>query len=419
MNKGEKNKHSCLEWSQLFISFMIPAAIAIYTVLENNRELAIASQHRVQDLDIADDQRKETVLRQYQKTLCQLIEKYGSQFNQSSEVSLVARFATLSASRQLDSHRRNFLIRLLYNAKLITYDSINDQPKISLESANLTELSLIDGTVGQTLVHIYMAGAIMTKANFHGINIHGAIFNGAKLKNADFSSTTNSLYCSDMSCVGPNSASLYFEESDLTSALFSNAIYDNASFHMAKMSNTNLHRFRCDLCFFGVANMTQTNLQYVEISRSSFTISMFIQAVIHQSNFYENVDFSVADMSYTHVSHSKFTECLFDSTNLKSVTLHYNTFTKSTFKSAKMFEISILHSIFIDVNFTSADLSKSNWQYVRCERCIFNLVNFNRTDLSNSIFIESDFGNATITEDQLNQVSSLKGSILPNGTVVG
>ncbi|CAF4644798.1 unnamed protein product [Rotaria sp. Silwood2] len=397
---------------------MIPAMIAIYTILENNRELAIATQHRIQDLAIADDQQKDTILRQFQRTLFQLIEKYGPQLNKSSAASLVVRFATLSASRQLDPHRRNFLIRLLYDAKLITYDSISNQPRVSLASANLTELCLIDGTVGQTLFHICMEGAIMTKANFHGINMHGAIFNGAKLKNADFSSTTNSLYCSDIECFGPRSASLYFDNSDLTSALFFDAIYDNVSFHMAQMSNANFPFFRCDFCFFHLANMSQTSLHYVEMSRSSFTMSTFIQSEIHDSNFYENVDFSNTDMSYAHLIHNNFTKCLFDRTNLRNVTFHYNKIVKSIFTEAKMFGMSILHSIFIDVNFTGADLSKSSCQYVRCERCRFNLVNFNRTDLSNSMFIESDFRNATISEDQLNQISSLEGSILPNGSVI-
>ncbi len=92
---------------------------------------------------------------------------------------------------QLDPDRRNFLIHLLYDTKLITYHLISDQIPISLELINLTNLCSIDGFAEQTLTHISMEGAIMIKADFHSINLEGAIFNRAILSNADFSYTTN------------------------------------------------------------------------------------------------------------------------------------------------------------------------------------------------------------------------------------
>jgi hypothetical protein len=145
MKVNENKKPLWFEWIQLIISFSVPAIIAIYTILENNRDLSIAARNRAQDLEIADNQQKDLILRDYQKTISKLIERYGPQLNGSTSTSLVVRFATLSALNQLDLNRRNFLLRLLYDTKLITYYSIFDQIPVSLELANLTDVCLVDG----------------------------------------------------------------------------------------------------------------------------------------------------------------------------------------------------------------------------------------------------------------------------------
>ncbi len=418
MTESQKHKHSCYEWIQLFIAFSIPVAIAVYTVLENNRDFTISSRNRAQDLEMAANQQSDAVIHDYQETLCKLIEKYGPQLNQSLSVSSVARFATLSALSQLDPVRRNFIIRLLYDAKLIIYLSVFDQPAVSLESANLTDLCLIDGTYPQTLHHLSMEAAIMTRVDFHSINIHGATFNKAILTNADFSGTRNILQCENEGCLGPNGASLYFQGSDLTSASFANAIYESVFFDSAKMIKTNLHSFQCASCCFLLADMTQTSLRNVDIRQSSFGLARLNRAEIHQSIFSANVDFGGADMGLSNVSHNNFTQCQFNYTQIRDAKFQYNTIVNSTFVKAIMVRISIKHDIFINVNFTNAQITESIWRYVKCERCTFNSVNFHKTDLTTSMFINSDFRDSIISEDQLNQAASLKGSILPNGTVI-
>jgi len=232
----------------LFILFLIPIAIIVHTVTENNREYTISSSNRAQDIEIGDNQRRNIVLHKYLKTLNDLIENYGPQLNESRSAPLAASFATLSALNQLDPDRQRFLIRLLYDTKLITYDSISDRIPISLKSVNLTNLCLIDGFVEQTLTHISMEGAIMIKADLHGINLEGAIFNRAILTNADFSDTKNDWLCDndDMTCGERNNPLIYFENADLTSASFSRAIYSNVTFTSSKMININLKSFMCE-----------------------------------------------------------------------------------------------------------------------------------------------------------------------------
>jgi hypothetical protein len=126
--KEEKKKYCCswFEWIQLIISISIPVAIAVYTILENNRDSAIAIQNRAQDLEIVYHRRQETIFQDCLKKLGKLVEE----LNRSSSAVLVARFTTLSALNQLDCDRRNFLVRLLYDTGLITYHSDDSQPPI-------------------------------------------------------------------------------------------------------------------------------------------------------------------------------------------------------------------------------------------------------------------------------------------------
>jgi hypothetical protein len=71
MRKEKKNDHSYLEWIQFFISFSVPIATVVYTILENNRD---------EDLQIADNQQKDLILHEYQKTLSQLVENQNQLF---------------------------------------------------------------------------------------------------------------------------------------------------------------------------------------------------------------------------------------------------------------------------------------------------------------------------------------------------
>lgn len=160
--KQDHRSPICFDWIQLFISFSIPIVIGVYTLLENNRELAISSYNRAQDLQIADDQQKDLILHECQKTLAMLIDKYGTELNGSSSASLVARFATLSALNRLDSDRRNCLAHLLYEAKLITYRSNDYRAPVSLQSANLTDLNMVEGSERKILFNLSLESTIMT-----------------------------------------------------------------------------------------------------------------------------------------------------------------------------------------------------------------------------------------------------------------
>ncbi|CAF0855414.1 unnamed protein product [Rotaria sordida] len=412
--KEENNKYSCFEWIQLFVSISIPVAIGVYTVLQNNRDFAIANHNRKQDLDIADDQQQDLILHECQKTLSKLIEKYGTELNESSSAALVARFAALSALNRLDSDRRNFLIRLLYEAKLITYQSDDYRSPVLLQSANLTDLNLIGEFERRVLFHLSLEDTIMTRADFHEINICGARFNGAILINADFSSTQNTPPMDDeISILKYSSSQLFFNKANLTSASFFSATYDNVDFTHVIMNNADLNRFFCSNCLFDSTSMIKVNLKNADIKYSSFMFAKLDYANLYRSNFGLDVDFYRTDVNHVNGAYTNFIQCALNKTKLMNSTFDHAVFINSTFSNAYMHKISMKYSKIINGNFTGADLSDSNWQYAHCQRCIFNEANFTNADLFGATFIECDFQSSTIVKKQLTQTASLKWSILP------
>jgi len=415
MTENKKRHHSCFQWIQLFVSISIPVAITVYTILENNRDLAIATNNRLQDLDIAYHQQQDLIVQECLKILSKLIEKHGPVLNESLSVSLAARFVTLSALHRLDRDRRNFLVRLLYQSKLITYRSNDYQSPISLHSANLTDLNLIDQGDYTALFHLSLQDTIMTKANFRSSNIHGGRFNKAILSNADFSSTHNSLSFSGFDDIGckSNSQQLSFERANLTSTSFVFATYDNVDFSLAIMKNANLNNFSCENCTFSTAIMSKINLQYGTIESSFFTFTELDYANLYGATFTNNVDFYGAVMYNINGAYTSFTQCNLTGAKLFNTIFDHAAFINTIFSKAQMKNVSMQYTRIINGTFTNTDLSQSNWRDAFCERCIFNGANLTNADLLGASFIESDFRNCIITNEQLKQIASLDNSILP------
>jgi uncharacterized protein YjbI with pentapeptide repeats len=414
MPENRKPNHSCFEWIQLFISISIPVAIAVYTVLENNRDLAIATNNRAQDLDIAYHQQQDLIVQECLKILSKLIEKYGSTLNENVSASLAARFVILSAIYRLDRERRNFLVQLLYQSKLITYQSNDYQPPVSLHSANLTDLDLIDECDNIKLVYLSLENTIMTKANFHKSHIHGGRFNNAILSNADFSGTHNSLSPDENDDIDftHNSYQSSFEHANLTSTSFVFAAYDNVDFSLAIMQNANLKNFFCENCMFSSTMMSKIDLQYGRIQYSSFMFAILDYANLYGSIFGIEVDFYEATMHNINATYTNFTQCELTGAKLSNTIFDHAVFINTIFSGAQMKNVSMEYTRIINGSFTNTDLSQSYWRYAFCQRCIFDQANFTNADLFGASFIESDFRNSTITKEQLKQIASLENSIL-------
>jgi hypothetical protein len=86
--------------------------------------LEIARNQRTQDLQIADDQQKANILAAYESFLVDHLNRYGMTLDENTSARFVARFKTLTTVNQLDRTRKTYLIRSLFEAKLIVITMI-------------------------------------------------------------------------------------------------------------------------------------------------------------------------------------------------------------------------------------------------------------------------------------------------------
>ena len=419
--KEKKTGPSLFDWIQLIVSISIPVAIAVYTVLENNRELSIAIANREHDLDIADNEQKDFILNECQKVLNRLFEKYGTQFEPGSSASLIARFAVLSALDRLDATRRNFLVRLLYETKLITCKTVFCKPSIDLQSVNLMDLSLSRPYKSHDLLyHISLENAVLSRANFSTMNIYGGKFNGAILDDADFTWTRNDFAfeaCQGEFCMENVSAPLSFGKANLNGASFRAASYGRADFTDAKMVNANLKMFYCTNCQFIGTNMNSVDFRSGQFENTSIYFSSLDHANIYGSKIGPNVEFYGYSMQNANAQYTNFSQCQIVDVDLQNTLFNHASFHNVNFTNTKMMNVCMESSRVTYTRFTSISLSGSNLRYAYFEQCVFDGVDFTRADLSHAMFIKCDLMNTTIAESQLKQTASLQYSLLPSTIV--
>ncbi|UJR29248.1 hypothetical protein I4U23_010462 [Adineta vaga] len=184
------------------------------------------------------------------------------------------------------------------------------------------------------------------------------------------------------------------------------------------MINANLDSLSCVSCNFSFSSMRKVDMINVTIEKSMFDFVELPNASLHRAKFGKHVSFYGSSMYGVNGTYTYFKHCQFEFARLNYAILDYTKIEESKFYNAQIIGTSMKYGVLIRVNFTSAYLFKSKWNHIRCEQCIFHSTNFTDTDLTNAMFIQSDFRYALITEEQLRQAASLKGSILPNGTVV-
>jgi len=185
-----------LEVVQLIIALFVPLTIIVYTVMQNNTEISIAQENRLQDLKIADerhqqdinlsnDQQEEATLVQYFNSLGKLLEKNEKLINETN----IARFKTLTALAQLKSKRKGFLIRSLIENKLIIMNNGKDSI-LDLSLADLTGLDLTKNMLANNEMRCaILSQTTLTNASFRGMTLDGSTFTESLLVNSDFSSS--------------------------------------------------------------------------------------------------------------------------------------------------------------------------------------------------------------------------------------
>ncbi len=223
------------DWLQLLI---IPLVLAGGTVWFTNRQNEAAAR-------VAEDQRAETTLQSFIDHMSDLIlhEKL-CESSHSAHVRSIARARTLTALRNLDSHRKVVLLRFLYDSRLI------DRGKgvVDLRGANFDYVKL-DHTLlpGVNLRGAKMRGTLCEGANFTGADLGGAdladsILHGAVFRDANLGGKATSDFDLDTApslTVTANGAD-DLPGANLSRASLTNAVLDDATLDHANMVRTDV-----------------------------------------------------------------------------------------------------------------------------------------------------------------------------------
>jgi uncharacterized protein YjbI with pentapeptide repeats len=152
------------DWLKLLI---VPAVIAAGGLWFN-------AQQRDRERERANEHARDEALQAYLDQMGQLLLDKDSQLGKSKEgdeVQTLARAWTLTVLTRLDGLRKRSVVQFLYEAKLITKDSV----ALDLREANLNFANL--------------NGANLTAVNLRGVSLTKAKINDTKLGQADLSDT--------------------------------------------------------------------------------------------------------------------------------------------------------------------------------------------------------------------------------------
>jgi uncharacterized protein YjbI with pentapeptide repeats len=226
ISKGCLN-HSLYEWLTLLSTLFVPLIIGILTIVlplqqqnlsdrQNENSKTIASNNRLQEMELLHDQQKQIILNTYEQDLCDLIFKYHNVINHNNDttgddnedddnedsdderVSLVIRTKTLHALRQLDPVRKVLLIQLLIDSGV--------KNRINISHADLSSLifppdsfynrlqftHVIARKISLNRIYLYKSNfsySILDESSFHDSNCSHADFSYASLQRTDWRNT--------------------------------------------------------------------------------------------------------------------------------------------------------------------------------------------------------------------------------------
>ena len=193
------------DWMGLLI---VPIVLGAGALWFNQQARKGEQQQRQNELNIADQNRREDALQHYLDRMQELILDKGlKRSKKDAEIRDVARVRTLAALRSLDSSRKGQVARFLHEADLIgkvvieesgerqVIEAIIDLGNADLEGANLISARLEGANLisarleGANLISANLISANLTRANLSGAslleaNLGGANLGGANLRGA-------------------------------------------------------------------------------------------------------------------------------------------------------------------------------------------------------------------------------------------
>lgn len=373
--------------------------------LQRVLDLNISREQREQDKAIADDRLRDTILLNYFNDMAALLKENNGTLTANPVIATIARAKTLTVIQQLDSVRNTHLIKFLYEAKQL----INGANPLDLSGADLSEVNFTNvKNYHQNIRSLSLAGALLRNSSFALVDLSNANFREADLTYAQFrkSNLTNA----DMSRSIIVRAD--FSGADLKNTNFDGTQSRRASFRETRATKASFVKGQMESVDFVLCNCEETNFQSAFLEKANFS-----SAFLHRSSFLhanlQRVNFTLArlvntSLKNTQLESADFSRSICEGTMFKSAQLSAGRFFQTSLK-----DLSLTNLDMRDANFTAADLTLTSFYSTKLDRAIFN----------NAILVMSNFSlaslrNASITETQLSNALSVRGAILPNGTVV-
>jgi uncharacterized protein YjbI with pentapeptide repeats len=256
------------DWLQLLAALAVPFVVTIlglYFTQQITQQQTQASERQHQtDLQIAQDQERETTLKTYLDDMSGLLLNYNLRKSKSGdEMRQLARERTLTTLRRLDADRNMIVLQFLQDAHLIgEHNAVIDLSGtnlsgvdlsgtnlggVDLSDANLGGVDLSDANLsGATLDYAHLNKADLNKADLSGADLSGAILSGAiltdvNLRRADLSGVDLSdANLSGATLLGANLRGAFLREANLSGVDLSDATLTDADLSGATLTDATL-----------------------------------------------------------------------------------------------------------------------------------------------------------------------------------
>jgi len=234
------------DWLQLV---GIPVVLAVGTLIFTTRQTRISEANRKQqhdtEIQIAETQQQEELLRTYFDKLSDLL--LDKELSSNPNIQSIVRARTLAALHMLNTERKAIVLRFLHDADLLQYVK-SFLYSLDLNNADLNGIDLSGANLrGTDLSAANLWYADLSRAHMWLTNLGGAKLLGANLSEADLSAATLSnadlfranLSHADLSFTLLNEANL--KGADLSGTKLNGAYLTNSVLSEANLKGASLH----------------------------------------------------------------------------------------------------------------------------------------------------------------------------------
>lgn len=237
------SEKTAFDWLEIaVIPFMIALVGFAYSDAQNK------ANNKKQELDKrnAQESRQHEIMTNYLSQMTNLLLKQKlRESSEDSEVRIVARALTLNAARRLENENKGYLLKFLYEAKLIgtcpdkgpeEVSKADCKPSVfDLDTVRLEKATLSDSPM-PTLSGINLRRAVLNKASLPSISLPNGDLQQAQLKEA----TLTNAFLKDANLQGANLKGADLEQAILSKANLIGALMKGAHLKGASLDGANL-----------------------------------------------------------------------------------------------------------------------------------------------------------------------------------